>query len=44
LTATRQPAVAATKQPVVEATKQPVVAAGKFVPQSEYDRVIDLGA
>jgi hypothetical protein len=44
LTATRQPAVAATKQPVVEATKQPVVEAGKFVPQSEYDRVIDLGA
>jgi len=36
LTATRQRAVAATKQPVVEA--------GKFVPQSEYDRVIDLGA
>jgi len=44
LTATRQRAVAATKQPVVEATKQPVVEAGKFVPQSEYDRVIDLGA
>ncbi|CAL6401460.1 unnamed protein product [Bathycoccus prasinos] len=44
LTATRQPAVVATKQPVVAATKQPVVAAGKFVPQSEYDRVIDLGA
>jgi hypothetical protein len=44
LTATRQPAVAATKQPVFEATKQPVVEAGKFVPQSEYDRVIDLGA
>jgi hypothetical protein len=44
LTATRQPAVVATKQPLVAATKQPVVAAGKFVPQSEYDRVIDLGA
>ena len=42
--ATKQPVVAATKQPVVAATKQPVVAAGKFVPQSEYDRVIDLGA